>query len=378
MLNMVFEKNLSRTMGVHLSSGVTMSRLFSPLTIRSTTFSNRAWISPMCQYSAIDGVVGQWHLVHLGGFAIGGAGLVMAEATAVTPEGRISIGCPGLWNDEQVDAWRTVTDFVHSQGTKVGVQLAHAGRKASTMLPWSDHPMAGLDEGGWETVGPSAIPFPGYPTPRALTLDECLELPRQFAEAALRAIDAGFDVLEIHAAHGYLLHEFLSPLSNHRDDAYGGSFENRSRLLVAVAVAVRAVCGETPLFVRISATDWSEGGWGIDEAVQLAVLLREVGVDLIDTSSGGNVPASIPVGPGYQVPFAQRIGEESGIATSAVGMITSGEQAEAIMDDQHVVAVMVARAAMRNPHWPLQAAHELGDAVEWRPQLERGRWAPKG
>ena len=355
-----------------------MSRLFSPLTIRNTTFSNRAWISPMCQYSAEDGVVGDWHLVHLGGFAAGGAGLVLAEATAVVPEGRISIGCPGLWNDEQVAAWRVVTDFIHRQGTKVGVQLAHAGRKASTMQPWADHPFAGDVDGGWETLAPSAIAFPGYPAPRALTIDEILALPHVFAAAARRALAAGFDVVEIHAAHGYLLHEFLSPLSNHRDDAYGGSFENRSRLLMAVAVAVRAACGEAPLFVRISATDWTEGGWDIDEAVQLAVLLREVGVDLIDTSTGGNVPASIPVGPGYQVPFAKRIGETSGIATSAVGMITSGEQAEAILDDQHVNAVMVARAAMRNPHWPLQAAHELGDDIEWRPQLVRGRVAPLG
>ena len=239
--------------------------------------------------------------------------------------------------------------------------------------------MAARDvDGGWETLAPSAIAFPGYPAPRALTIDEILALPHVFAAAARRALAAGFDVVEIHAAHGYLLHEFLSPLSNHRDDADGGSFENRSRLLVAVAVAVRAACGEAPLFVRISATDWTEGGWDVDEAVQLAVLLREVGVDLIDTSTGGNVPASIPVGPGYQVPFAKRIGEASGIATSAVGMITSGEQAEVILDDQHVSAVMVARAAMRNPHWPLQAAHELGDDIEWRPQLVRGRVAPSG
>jgi len=355
-----------------------MSRLFSPFTLRSTTFTNRAWISPMCQYSAVDGVVGQWHLVHLGGYAAGGAGLVMAEATAVTPEGRISIGCPGLWNDDHVAAWRTVTDFVHSQGTKVGVQLAHAGRKASTMQPWADHNIAGPDDGGWPTVAPSAVAFPGYPAPRALEVDECEALPQVFAEAAQRALAAGFDVIEIHAAHGYLLHEFLSPLSNHRDDAYGGCFENRIRLLLAVAASVRDAVGDAPLFVRISATDWTEGGWTIEESVTLARHLRALGVDLIDTSSGGNVAnASIPVGPGYQVALAERIGHEAGIDTSAVGMITTGTQAEEILASGNVQAVMVARAAMRNPHWPMMAAEELGDVIEWAPQLERGRTVAK-
>ena len=355
-----------------------MSRLFSPLTIRSTTFANRAWISPMCQYSAVDGVVGAWHLAHLGSFAIGSAGLVMAEATAVTPEGRISIGCPGLWNDAQVDAWRAVTDFVHAQDTQIGIQLAHAGRKGSSMQPWSDHAIAGPEDGGFGTVAPSAMAFPGYPTPRALTTDECDDIPRIFAAAAVRALEAGFDVLEIHAAHGYLLHEFLSPLSNERDDQYGGSFENRIRLLVAVVGAVRAVSDTTPLFVRLSATDWTDGGWTIDDTVELARVLTQCGVDLIDTSSGGNVAnAVIPVGPGYQVEFAERIGREVGIATNAVGMITTGTQAEEILAGGHVQAVMVARAAIRNPHWPMMAAEELGDVIELRPQMSRARLLPK-
>lgn len=355
-----------------------MSRLFSPLTIRSTTFANRAWISPMCQYSAVDGVVGTWHLVHLGSFAMGAAGLVMAEATAVAPEGRISIGCPGLWNDAHVAAWRTVTDFVHAQGTTIGIQLAHAGRKGSSMLPWSDHAIAGPEDGGYETVAPSALAFPGYPTPRALTTDECDGIPALFAEAAHRALEAGFDVIEIHAAHGYLLHEFLSPLSNERDDQYGGSFENRSRLLVAVVDAVRTVSATAPLFVRLSATDWTDGGWTIDDTVELVRVLAQRGVDLIDTSSGGNVAnAAIPVGPGYQVELAERIGREVEIATNAVGMITSGVQAEGILASGHIQAVMVARAAMRNPHWPMMAADELGDIIELRPQLLRARPQPK-
>lgn len=352
-----------------------MTRLFSPLTVRSTTFTNRAWVSPMCQYSADDGVVGSWHLVHLGSFATGGAGLVMAEATAVNPSGRISVACPGLWNDEQVRAWRTVTDFVRSQGTKVGVQLAHAGRKASTLRPWDDHLMAGPDEGGWEAVAPSPLAFEGYPVPHALGEEEIEGLVEDFAEAAARALRAGFDLVEIHAAHGYLLHEFLSPLSNQREDQFGGSFENRARFLLRVVDAVRGRIGDTtPLFVRISASDYAAGGWDIEESVRLSVRLRDAGVDLIDVSSGGNVAGvSIPVGPGYQVHFARRIRHEAAVATAAVGLITDAHQAQDILDEGSADAVLLARAHLRNPRWALAAAESLDEVIAWPVQFERAR-----
>ena len=353
-----------------------MSQLFSPFSLRDVTFANRLWVSPMCQYSAINGVVGDWHLVHLGALATGGAGLVMAEATAVVPEGRISVGCPGLWNDEQVEAWRRVTHFIHTQGTLAGVQLAHAGRKASTLRPWEGH-IAALDNGGWTTVGPSPMAFDGYPAPRELALEEIQALPGDFVTAAKRAEAAGFDVLEIHAAHGYLLHEFLSPLSNVRTDAYGGSLENRMRLLLEVATAVRGAT-TLPLFVRISATDWTDGGWTLDESVILATALRSIGVDLIDVSSGGNVAnATIPVAPGYQVPLAATIRAESGIAVNAVGLVITAAQAEAIVAEGQADAVMVARAVMRNPRWPLAVAEELGDVIDWARQLERARTLPR-
>jgi len=352
-----------------------MTRLFSPLTLRSVTFKNRAWVSPMCQYSAHEGVVGPWHLVHLGAFATGGAGLVMAEATAVNPVGRISIACPGLWNDEQVDAWRTITDFIHSQGTLAGIQLAHAGRKASTMRPWDDHVIASPAEGGWEAVAPSAVAFEGYPQPRALSVAEIDRLVEDFAAAGERARRAGFDLVEIHAAHGYLLHEFLSPLSNQRDDEYGGSLENRARFLLRVVHAVRARVGdEVPVFVRISASDYTPGGWDIDGSVELAAMLREAGVDLVDVSSGGNVAnATIPLGPGYQVHFAKEIRQKTGIATAAVGLITEPAQAEEILDDGASDAVLLARAYLRNPRWALFAAEALGEYIAWPAQLERAR-----
>lgn len=352
-----------------------MTKLFEPLTIRSVTFKNRAWVSPMCQYSAREGLVGSWHLVHLGSFATGGAGLVMAEASAVTPRGRISVACPGLWNDEQVGAWREVTDFIHSQSAVTGIQLAHAGRKGSTMRPWDDHVMATRSEGGWEAVAPSAVAFEGYETPHALNLQEIDELVDQFADAAQRALRAGFDLVEIHAAHGYLLHEFLSPLSNRREDDYGGSFENRIRFLLRVVAAVRDRIGATtPLFVRISATDYVEGGWDVDQAVALAHALRHAGVDLIDVSSGGNVAhAVIPIGPGYQVPFAREIRHQAHVTTSAVGMITEPAQAEQILQEGAADAVMLARAYLRNPRWALYAAEALGEYVDWPAQLERAR-----
>ena len=329
----------------------------------------------MCQYSANEGVVGDWHLVHLGSFATGGAGLVMAEASAVTPEGRISIHCPGLWNDEQVSAWSRVTNFVHSQGTKIGIQLAHAGRKGSTLAPWQDHVIATAHEGGWSTVAPSPIAFEGYPVPRQLSTSEIAGLVGSFADAARRALEAGFDLVEIHAAHGYLLHQFLSPLSNQRTDVYGGSFENRIRMLCEVVDAVReAIPPETPLFVRISATDYAQGGWDLEESVELARVLKTMGVDLVDVSSGGNIAGvKIPLEPGYQVPFADRIRNEVNVPTSAVGLITEALQAEDIIDSGKADAVMLARAMLRNPRWALHAAEELGEIIAWPPQFERAR-----
>ena len=352
-----------------------MPQLFDPITIRGVEISNRAWVSPMCQYSAQDGVVGEWHHVHLGSFATGGAGLIFAEASGVVPEGRISLGCPGIYNEAQVAAWSPIVDFAHSMGSKIGIQLAHAGRKGGTTVPGSDHFMATPDEGGWEAVAPSAIAFEGYPTPRALTTAEIHELVRQFGSAAKRAIKAGFDLVEIHAAHGYLLHEFYSPLSNHRTDEYGGDFAGRTRFLKEVVTEVRTAIGESvPLFVRISASDWSEGGWSIENSVQLSNELAELGVDLIDASSGGNVPhAKIMVGPGYQVAFSEAIKRGSRIKTSAVGMITDPVQANTIIESGQADAVMLAREMLRNPRWPLHAAHVLGAEIKWPVQIERGK-----
>ena len=352
-----------------------MPHLFDSLTLRNTTFANRIWVSPMCQYSAADGVVGAWHMAHLGSFATGGTGLILAEATGVVAEGRISIGCPGLYNDEQVKAWSSIVDFVHSQGVKIGIQLAHAGRKAGTTIPGADHHMATPEEGGWQAIAPSAIAFPGYPEPRALTSEEIKELVKSFGLAAMRAISAGFDVVEIHAAHGYLLHSFYSPLSNTRTDEYGGSYENRVRFLKEVTAEVRSVIPESaPLFIRISASDWTEGGWTIDESVRLSSELAALGVDLIDVSSGGNVAkANIAVGPGYQVHFAEAIKSSGAATTSAVGMITNPIQAEEIVTSGKADAVMMAREFLRNPRWPLYAAGVLGQEVAWPVQLLRGK-----
>ena len=362
-----------------------MTLLFEPLTLRGTTFANRAWLAPMCQYSAVDGVPNDWHLVHLGARASGGFGLVIAEATAVVPEGRISPQDTGLWNDGQATAWRRVTDFVHARGTLAGVQLAHAGRKASTYSPFAAQPEGRarqgsipVAEGGWTTLGPSALAFPRLAAPAALSTATIDALPDAFAAAARRALAAGFDVVELHAAHGYLLHEFLSPLSNERTDEYGGPLENRARLLIQVADAVRAVWpDDRPLFVRVSATDWSYGGLTIEEVAQVAKELGVHGVDLIDVSSGGNVPAEIPVGPGYQVPAARAVRAGSGLPVAAVGLITDPHQAEQVLLDGAADAVLVARAALRDPHWPLRAAHELGvaaDVAGWQPQYMRGAW----
>ncbi len=352
-----------------------MPQLFDPISIRGLEIKNRVWVSPMCQYSAVDGVVGEWHCVQLGGFATGGAGLVMAEATAVVPEGRISVGCPGLYNEAQVAAWSPIVDFTHSMNTKIGIQLAHAGRKGGTTIPGSEHLMATPEEGGWQAVAPSAIAFEGYPEPRALTIEEIQDLVKSFGVAAKRAIAAGFDLIEIHAAHGYLLHEFYSPLSNHRTDEYGGDFSGRVRFLKEVVQEVRASIDEkVPLFVRISASDWSEGGWNSEDSVRLADELLPLGVDLIDASSGGNVHnAKIAVGPGYQVPFSEAIKHSSAIKTSAVGMITDPIQANEIVTSGQADAVMLAREFLRNPRWPLHAAQVLGVDIQWPAQIARGK-----
>lgn len=353
------------------------SMLFEPLRIRGVELRNRVGVSPMCQYSARDGFAGDWHLVHLGSFAIGGAGLVISEATAVVPEGRISPHDLGIWDDAHVPMLRRITDFVHAQGAVAGIQLAHAGRKASTWRPWQGSGAVPSEEGGWTDVwAPSPIPFSDtYPKPRELTEEGIRRVIDAFRAAAGRAVEAGFRVAEVHAAHGYLLHQFLSPLSNRRTDRYGGSFENRIRLPLEVVAAVREVWPEhLPLFVRISATDWVEGGWNVEESVAFARLLKEYGVDLVDCSSGGLVPdARIAVGPGYQVPFAERVRREAGVPTAAVGLITEPEQADRILREGQADMVLLARELLRQPHWPLLAAHRLGVDVPWPPQYERAR-----
>jgi 2,4-dienoyl-CoA reductase-like NADH-dependent reductase (Old Yellow Enzyme family) len=348
--------------------------LLSPLKIRSVEFSNRVGVSSMCQYSSEDGFATDWHLVHLGARAQGGAGLVMVEASAVTPEGRISDCDLGIWKDEHVAQLRRIVEFIHGQGARAGIQLAHAGRKASMSTPFGEQKLLTPEEGGWQTVGPSAVAFsPTYQVPKALDKAEIDATFEAFGAAAKRAFAAGFDVVEIHAAHGYLLHEFLSPLANQRTDAYGGSLENRMRLTLEVAERVRAVWPEhLPLFVRISATDWVEGGWNADESVELARELRERGVDLVDCSSGGMVPgAQIPLGPGYQVQFAERIRREAGIATAAVGMITEAAQANEIVAEGKADLVLLAREMLRDPYWAVHAAQSLGEAASWPKQYLR-------
>jgi 2,4-dienoyl-CoA reductase-like NADH-dependent reductase (Old Yellow Enzyme family) len=353
-----------------------MSLLHTPYTLRGTTFRNRAFVAPMCQYSSVDGRVGDWHLAHLGAFARGGAGLVLTEAAAVTPEGRISPQDAGIWSDEQAGDWSRITAFLSGQGAVPGVQLAHAGRKGSTRRPWEGTGSVADADGGWETVAPSAVPYADWRTPHALTEDEIGGVVQAFAEAAVRADRAGFEVVEVHAAHGYLLHQFLSPLTNLRTDGYGGDLAGRSRALLETVRAVRAVWPERkPLFVRVSATDWAEGGWDVEETVEVSRHLKALGTDLVDVSSGGNVPQqSITIGPGYQVPFAKAVRDGAGIATGAVGLITEPAQAEQVLQDGAADVVLLARALLRDPHWPLRAAHELGDAVPWPAQYERARW----
>jgi 2,4-dienoyl-CoA reductase-like NADH-dependent reductase (Old Yellow Enzyme family) len=329
----------------------------------------------MCQYSATDGFVGAWHSAHLGAFATGAPGLIMVEATGVVPEGRISIGCPTIEDDAHAKAFAPMVDFAHSQGVKMGIQLAHAGRKASTMRPWDKTRMAEIGEGGWQAVSSTDKAFEGYPAPRALTVAEIAQLVKEFADAARRAVAVGFDVIEIHAAHGYLLHQFYSPVSNDRTDEYGGSFENRIRFLMEVTDAVRAAIGDqVALFVRISATDWVDEGWNLIDSIELAAKLKAAGVDLIDVSSGGAVHnAPITPSPGFQVPFAAAIRKEAGIATAAVGLITEPEQAQYIIETEEADAVFLAREMLRNPRWAMNAAEALGVKIPWSLPLDRGR-----
>ena len=344
--------------------------LFTPLTLRSVTFPNRIWVSPMCQYSSDDGLPNLWHTVHLGSRAVGGAGLVIVEASGVSPEGRITEWDSGIWSAAHADAFAPIVDFIHAQGSVAGIQLAHAGRKASTDKPWR----GGRPLPTWTPVAPSPIPFrDGDPIPHALSLTEIDEVVEQFAAATRFALRAGFRVVEIHAAHGYLLHEFLSPLCNVREDEYGGSLENRMRLTLRVTAAVRAeLPSSLPLFVRISATDWAEGGWDLEQSVVLSQHLRDLGADLIDCSSGGAVPhAKIEVGPGYQVPFARAIRERVNIATGAVGLITTAHQANDIITSGAADAVLLARQMLRDPYFPLHAAKELGVEVGWPEQYGR-------
>ena len=349
--------------------------LFDELQIRDVRLVNRIAVSPMCQYSCENGLATDWHLVHLGSRAVGGAALVMAEATAVLPEARISPQDSGIWSEAHIEPLARITKFIHSQGSVAGIQIAHAGRKASTVRPWDGAGKLAEHEGGWsDIVAPSAIAFAAnYPMPAAVTTERIAAIVDAFGKAAQRALDAGFRLLEIHSAHGYFLHEFLSPLSNRRSDLYGGSFENRTRIVREVVGKVRRFWPERlPLFIRISSTDWVEGGWDIEQAVELARSLRTLGVDLVDCSSGGNVAeAKIPLGPGYQVPFAERIRRDARILTGAVGMITEAHQADEIIRSGQADIVLLARQMLRDPYWPLHAAAQLGKSISWPAQYLR-------
>jgi 2,4-dienoyl-CoA reductase-like NADH-dependent reductase (Old Yellow Enzyme family) len=360
-----------------------MPGLFDPITVRTTEIRNRIWVAPMCQYSCLDrdGVPTDWHLVHLGSFARGGAGLVIAEATAVVPEGRISPEDAGLWSDEQEAAWARIAGFIRAQGAVPGIQLAHAGRKASTFSPWGDERQGSvpLEEGGWTSVAPSAVAFDGYAEPRALAASELPALVAAFADAARRAVRAGFGLVEVHAAHGYLLHQFLSPLSNLRDDAYGGSLENRARLLLEVVRAVREAVGDDfPVLVRFSGTDWAEGGWDAEQTSTVAGWAREAGADLFDISSGGLVAHQrIVLGPGYQVPLAAQIGADADVPVAAVGLLTEPAQADAVIREGRADAVLMGREFLRDPHFPLRAAVALGvDVPYWPAQYLRAKPRP--
>lgn len=358
---------------------MTSPKLFEPLNLRSLKIRNRIFIAAMCQYSceAQDGIANNWHLVHLGSRAVGGAGMIITEATAVSPEGRISPWCPGIWNSEQVAAWKQVNDFAHTQGAKTAIQLAHAGRKGSSYREWSGSGSVPIELGGWQTVSAGDEAFDGYEPPRQLSLSEIKELVQHFAEAAERAVLAGFDAVEIHAAHGYLIHQFLSPLTNQRDDEYGGSLENRARFLLEIVAAVRSTLGHNiPLMVRFSATDYKEGGWDKEQTAQVAKWCADAGADLFDISSGGLITGvQIPTGPGYQVPLAEFVAEEVEQPVGAVGQITDAHQAEEILQSGDVEVILIGRASLRDPYWPLRAAHELNAELSyWPPQYRRGKW----
>lgn len=354
-----------------------MSKLFSPLRIKSITLKNRIAVSPMCQYSAEDGYAGDWHLVHYGSRAAGGAGLIIQEATAVSPEARITPADLGIYNEGHIEKLQPITSFIQTQGAVAGIQLAHAGRKAGCAKPWEGGKQLKAGEGGWTRVAPSALAFnPGDLAPQALDAVGIQKISTDFKTAAQRALRAGYQLLEIHAAHGYLIHQFLSPLSNFRTDNYGGSFENRVRLLFEIVQEVQTVWPENlPLLVRISATDWASGGWNPNEAVRLSSLLKTTGVDLIDCSSGGLVhDAKIPLAPGYQVPFAERIRNETGILTGAVGLITEAQQAEDILANDQADLILIARASLRDPYFALNAARALTDEIAWPLQYLRAKW----
>jgi 2,4-dienoyl-CoA reductase-like NADH-dependent reductase (Old Yellow Enzyme family) len=351
-----------------------MPGLFDPLVLRDVSLRNRVIVSPMCQYSSQDGLANEWHAVHLGSRAVGGAALVFTEATAVTPEGRISPQDLGIWSDAHADALAPIVRFIRGQAALSGVQLAHAGRKGSTRRPWEGSGGIAPADGGWQPLGPGDEPFaPDYPVPKALDADGIRAIVAAFRDAARRALAIGVEVIEVHAAHGYLVHEFLSPLSNTRTDAYGGSFDNRIRLCLEIVDAVREVWPDRlPLFVRLSATEWVPGGWDIEDSIALARRLRAHGVDLVDCSSGGNVPkADIPLGPGYQVPLAERIRHDAGMPTGAVGMITTPAQANEIIAQGRADCVLLAREMLRDPYWPMRAAAELGHAMDWPSQYLR-------
>jgi 2,4-dienoyl-CoA reductase-like NADH-dependent reductase (Old Yellow Enzyme family) len=352
-----------------------MVRLYSPLSIRGIKLKNRIAVSPMCQYSSTDGFTNDWHLVHLGSRAAGGAGLVIVEATAVLPEGRISPGDTGIWSDEHVPGLKRIVDFVHSNGSIAGIQIAHAGRKASCAVPWNGGKQLDLNNGGWQTVAPSAIPFiEGERPPEALDEEGIRNIVSAFRTGAERALKAGFKIVEIHGAHGYLITEFLSPISNKRTDKYGGPFENRTRLLLEIVQSVRSVWPEeNPLFVRISSTEWTEGGWDITDSMKLASVLKQEGVDLVDCSSGGNVfNAKIPFSPGYQVQFSEAV-RKTGILTGAVGMITSATQAESILAEEKADLILMGRKLLKEPYFPHHAAAELGVLSVWPDQYLRIR-----
>lgn len=354
------------------------SRLFSPISIKKITFKNRIVISPMCQYSSVDGFADNWHLVHLGSRSSGGAGLIIQEATAVSPEARISPSDLGIWKDEHIEKLKEINEFIVSQNSIPGIQLAHAGRKASVSAPWLGNKKLDFAQGGWQTVAPSAVPYHDNEPflPEALDNDGIQKVIFDFKAATKRVVEAGYQVLEIHAAHGYLLHQFLSPLTNIRTDEYGGSFENRIRFTLEIVEAVQSEWpSDLPLFVRISATDWAEGGWNPEESVELSKILKEKGVDLIDVSSGGLVShQKINIGPGYQVPFAAQVKKEATILTGAVGLITEAKQAEAILENDQADLILFARESLRNPNLPLDFAKELNDEIQWPKQYERAKF----